>query len=182
MMRALAHPARIAIMQHLAVEGPATATQCAEVTGLSPSACSYHLRTLSRYGFVEVDPGSTTDGRQRPWRAAIIAVNVSDDARQPAPVRAAARLLTDSMYARIAQIRAQYQERAAQYSPQWQGAAGSMEDIVHLTAAELQQLRDEMRELLGRYRRLDREQRPPGAGRVHALVEFLPSFDPAGPQ
>jgi DNA-binding transcriptional ArsR family regulator len=43
-MRALAHPARIAIAQHLALEGPATATQCAEVTGMSPSACSYHLR------------------------------------------------------------------------------------------------------------------------------------------
>src|SRR5713226_3824820 len=46
-MRALAHPARIAILQHLVVDGPATATECAEIAGLSPSACSYHLRALA---------------------------------------------------------------------------------------------------------------------------------------
>jgi hypothetical protein len=39
-IRALAHPARIAILRRLAFEGPATATECASVTGLSPSACS----------------------------------------------------------------------------------------------------------------------------------------------
>jgi hypothetical protein len=30
-MRALAHPARIAILQHLVLDGPTTATECAEV-------------------------------------------------------------------------------------------------------------------------------------------------------
>jgi len=73
MMRALAHPARIAIWQFLGLEGPATATECAEVAGLSPSACSYHLRTLARYGFVAEDLASAADGRQRPWRATVIA-------------------------------------------------------------------------------------------------------------
>ena len=48
MMRALAHQGRIAIWTHLALHGPATATECAEIAGLSPSACSYHLRTLAR--------------------------------------------------------------------------------------------------------------------------------------
>ena len=38
MMRALAHPARIAIWMHIAMRGPTTATECAEVAGLSPSA------------------------------------------------------------------------------------------------------------------------------------------------
>ena len=50
MMRALAHPARIAIWSHIGLRGSVTATECAEVAGLSPSACSYHLRTLARYG------------------------------------------------------------------------------------------------------------------------------------
>ena len=47
-LRALAHPARLAILQHLVLDGPATATECAEVAGLSPSACSYHLRQQSQ--------------------------------------------------------------------------------------------------------------------------------------
>jgi DNA-binding transcriptional ArsR family regulator len=70
LMRALAHPARIAIWQYLGLEGPATATECAEVVGMSPSACSYHLRALAGYGFAEEDPASAADGRQRPWRGA----------------------------------------------------------------------------------------------------------------
>ena len=65
MMRALAHQGRIAIWTYLGLHGPATATECAEIAGLSPSACSYHLRTLARYGFVEEDPASAEE-----WQAA----------------------------------------------------------------------------------------------------------------
>jgi DNA-binding transcriptional ArsR family regulator len=69
MMRALAHPARIAIWSHIGLRGSVTATECAEVAGLSPSACSYHLRTLARYGFIEEDRASAANGRERPWSA-----------------------------------------------------------------------------------------------------------------
>ncbi|MGH3165700.1 MAG: ArsR/SmtB family transcription factor [Trebonia sp.] len=44
-MLEIAHPARLEIWQYIGLEGPVTATECAEVVGLSPSACSYHLRT-----------------------------------------------------------------------------------------------------------------------------------------
>jgi DNA-binding transcriptional ArsR family regulator len=178
MIRALAHPARIVILQHLALEGPATATECAEVAGLSPSACSYHLRTLARHGFVEEDPDATADGRQRPWRARIISVSVGDDPGQPEAVRAAGRLLQDSLDARVAQIRAQYLERQAAYPADWQAAGGSTQDVLHLTAGELESLRAELGDLLARYRRLDPAQRPAGSSRVHAFLEFLPWFEP----
>ncbi|WP_232075867.1 ArsR/SmtB family transcription factor [Phytohabitans suffuscus] len=38
------------------------------MAGLSPSATSYHLRALARYGLVEQAP-SRGDGRERVWRA-----------------------------------------------------------------------------------------------------------------
>lgn len=45
------------------------ATDCAEIAGLTPSAMSYHLRSLERAGIVEhAEPSG--DGRERPWRAA----------------------------------------------------------------------------------------------------------------
>lgn len=66
MLRALTHPARIAILTHLASEGPATATERASVAGLSPSACGYHLRSLAQCGFVEEDQESAADGRRWP--------------------------------------------------------------------------------------------------------------------
>jgi len=62
-MRAMAHPARLAIMEFLSDGAGATATECAEVCGLSPSATSYHLRALARAGLVEEAP-SRGDGRE----------------------------------------------------------------------------------------------------------------------
>ncbi len=66
-LRALAHPLRLALLNHLMSFGAQTASQCAEVVGSTASNCSYHLRSLARFGLVEsVDP---VDGRERPWRS-----------------------------------------------------------------------------------------------------------------
>jgi DNA-binding transcriptional ArsR family regulator len=64
-MRAVAHPVRIELLRALAKE-PKTATQCAQIVGESPQSCSYHLRTLAKYGFVE--RAEATNGKERPWR------------------------------------------------------------------------------------------------------------------
>jgi DNA-binding transcriptional ArsR family regulator len=67
-IRALAHPARAAILAFLS-DGPATATECSEAADESPSSCSYHLRTLAKLGFVEET--ASEDGRERRWRLKI---------------------------------------------------------------------------------------------------------------
>src|SRR4051794_8221064 len=75
-MRALAHPARIEIVEHLSDTGqPVTATECAALVGLSPSATSYHLRELAKYGLVEQAP-SRGDGRERLWRGTGTSVQI----------------------------------------------------------------------------------------------------------
>jgi DNA-binding transcriptional ArsR family regulator len=68
-MRALAHPVRLALLEHLAqTPDGATATECASVVGLSPSATSYHVRALAKAGFIREAP-SRGDGRERVWQA-----------------------------------------------------------------------------------------------------------------
>lgn len=178
MLRALAHPARIAILQHLALDGPATATQCAEVAGLSPSACSYHLRALASHGFVEPDPDSAADGRHRPWRARILAMSFGGELEQPPAVQAAGRLLVESFLARFDEIRADYLDREAEYDLAWRAGAGLGQDVLHLTAEELGVLRARLRELLSEYRRFDPARRPPGARRVNATFDLVPWFAP----
>jgi DNA-binding transcriptional ArsR family regulator len=179
MMRALAHPARIAILQHLGLDGPATATECAAVVGLSPSACSYHLRALARYGVVEEDPASAADGRQRPWRARMISMTFDEgEPGQPDALRAAGRLLTESLLARFGEMRAEYLGRADRYAPAWREVAGLNQDVLHVTVAEATALRDQIKALLASYRRLDPADRPPGSHRVHTLLDLLPWFDP----
>ena len=67
-IRALAHPARVAVLERLFGGAVLTATECAKIAGLTPSAMSYHLRALERYGLVGRAEGGG-DGRERPWRA-----------------------------------------------------------------------------------------------------------------
>jgi DNA-binding transcriptional ArsR family regulator len=178
MMRALAHPARIAILQHLALDGPATATDCAEVAGLSPSACSYHLRALARHGFVEEDPGSAADGRHRPWRARVVSLTMRTGPGSPDALRAAHRLLEESLQARLAEVRAKYLEREASYPPEWQHADKMNSDVLHVTAEEFAAAYGELNATLAKCRRLDPADRPAGARRVQAVISLTPWFDP----
>ncbi len=180
-LRALAHPARLAILEHLVIDGPATATECAEVAGLSPSACSYHLRALARYGFVEEDPSGGADGRYRPWQARMVAIKVGTQPGRSHAVQAASRLLVESVQARFDEVRANYMDHEAEYPEEWQIAAGSSMDVLHVTAAELEQIHASIRKVLGASRRLDPADRPVGARRVHAIVELTPWFTPDSP-
>jgi DNA-binding transcriptional ArsR family regulator len=65
-VRAMANPLRMVVVDELyRRQGPATATELAELVGLSPSAMSYHLRAAESTGLIR--RGESTDGRERPW-------------------------------------------------------------------------------------------------------------------
>ena len=178
MMRALAHQARIAIWMHLGLNGPATATECAEIAGLSPSACSYHLRTLARYGFVEEDPASAADGRERPWRARMLAFNLADVPGTPAATRVASRLLVETLRAAAEENRARYLMRQSEYSADWQAAAGETFSVAHVTPGELDRMRAQVLEVMAPYIRLDPASRPAGALPVRIMLDLFPWFGP----
>jgi DNA-binding transcriptional ArsR family regulator len=180
-LRALAHPARMEIWQFLGLEGPATATECAEVVGLSPSACSYHLRTLAQYGFVEEDLASAADGRQRPWRARILSFSVPDGPGIKPATRVAGRWLDETVRAQSEELRDKYLERQSEYPARWQEALGRLSDVLHLTPEELIALRTRLIETFGEYRRLSRGDRPAGAQRVQVSVDLIPWFEPDEP-
>lgn len=65
-MRAVTHPVRLALLEALTFRGPLTATQAGELIEESPTTCSFHLRQLAKYGFVE--EAGRGKGRARPWR------------------------------------------------------------------------------------------------------------------
>lgn len=66
-LRGLAHPLRARLLDELRMNGPATATLLGQRLGESSGSTSYHLRQLSRYGFIENEPGRA-GGRERWWR------------------------------------------------------------------------------------------------------------------
>jgi DNA-binding transcriptional ArsR family regulator len=178
MMRALAHQARIAIWSYLGLHGPATATECAEIAGLSPSACSYHLRTLARYGFVEEDLASAADGRERPWRARMLYFTMEVGPDQPAATKVANRLLVENLRAAAEETRARYVNRQSEFPADWQAATGEIFSVAHVTPEELTQLRERLLEVIAPYVRLDPTERPPGVLPVRMLLDFFPWFGP----
>src|SRR6266545_2466652 len=85
-MRALAHPLRLTLLELAGLEGSLTATRAATLTGESSASCSFHLRQLAKYGFLEEAEGG--EGRERPWRLRTLSHRWSDD--EPAEWRKAA--------------------------------------------------------------------------------------------
>lgn len=81
-LRALAHPARQRVIMELYAGEVLTASEAARICGMSPSAMSYHLRALEKAGIVERDESS--DGRERPWRAAAESLTIDRSAHSGA--------------------------------------------------------------------------------------------------
>jgi DNA-binding transcriptional ArsR family regulator len=150
-LRALAHPARLAILERLQERGPATATECADEAGVSPAAASYHMRLLEKYGLVE-DAGDGA-GRDRPWRSRVegFAFEVTP-ASSPAE-RAAASLLLGQLIQRGDRWTADYLEREGTLPIEWQEGAYVANKTLRLTPAEAKRLQRELDELCARYRR-----------------------------
>jgi len=177
-MRALAHPARIAIWTHLGMRGSATATECAEIAGLSPSACSYHLRTLAKYGLAEEDPASAADGRERPWRARMLAFHIDAGPGVPPATQLASRLLVENMRAAAEENRARYLTRQSEYPADWQAASGELFSVAHVTPEELERVRKQVIEVMMPYARLEPDSRPAGALPVRIMLDMFPWFGP----
>ena len=173
-MRAMAHPARLALLEHLRNSGPATATECAGVVGLSPSATSYHLRALARAGLVEAAPGRG-DGRERLWRIIAKRLGVSGVADLEPEVREALRGLIESLLAwDDARVR-RYLAQLDTEPPEWQDAAFFMDSTLQVTAAELTELSQAVYDLLEPYRKGQRTDPPAGTRTVSIAIRALPS-------
>jgi DNA-binding transcriptional ArsR family regulator len=170
-MRALAHPARTAILSHLQEAGPATATECADVTEESPSACSYHLRQLAKYGFVELL--QSEDRRERRWGAAIKGYGVPKDAQDRPDVLAALRPLTRRWFEDNQRVIAEYLATEPKFAPIWRKAATFSTGAPYLTPEELIQLGEQMQALIAPYE-LGRSERPADAERVHISFVGVP--------
>ncbi|MEU9505890.1 metalloregulator ArsR/SmtB family transcription factor [Micromonospora sp. NPDC048170] len=174
-MRALAHPARIAIMEHLGrVEGGATATECAEVVGLSPSATSYHLRALAKSGLVEQAP-SRGDARERLWRTVGQGLMVTAGRSAGPEVRAAEQALVEAHAARDLERAREWLRHAGDEPPEWYDAALFSDTLLLLTAAELVELNEAVSALFEPYRQRNRQSDPPaGARTVAAQYRAVP--------
>lgn len=173
-MRALSHPVRIAIIETLSMGGAMTATQLGERIGESPTTCSFHLRQLQKYQFVEEAGGG--QGRARPWRMAQLGYSFSthnDDPETELASSTLSRMLHDRQLSRYQT----WVETRSTFPENWREAANETEMVLYCTAEELEVLNGELEALLmprfqGRLANPD--QRPPGAVAVELMLQTYP--------
>jgi DNA-binding transcriptional ArsR family regulator len=174
-MRALAHPARLAILEHFAAGRTGTATELATLSDLSPSAMSYHLRALAKVGLAEEAP-SRGDGRERVWQSAVRGINL-DWSQGDREVQQAATHLTGLFVERETARALEWLSREAAESPEWQAAAFVRYAYLVVTPDELQALAARMEELIEPYLRHERTNPPPEARLVNGVVRMYPAPD-----
>ena len=177
-IRALAHPARLAILEALLPGEELTATEAASVTGLSPSATSYHLKALERWGIVAAGQ-PRADGRDRPWKATGRSIEVSSDA--PLTVLAETAVL-GVFLDRNRALAAEFLEHQDEEPPQWRDTMELTNSDYWLTSGELAEISAALRRVLEPYKQRRRGSRPDGSRRVRIARLIVPRTDSPAPK
>ncbi len=174
LMTALAHPLRAAVLRHLMATGPATASECADAVGSTASNCSWHLRQLAKFGLVE--PTDGPDGRQRPWRATVVGLELGeladDDAMRTAQLAVLGGVLREDQT-----LTQRFLDRAEELPPEWRGTGILNTYALLLTPDELARLEKTLDDLLRPYVTTIRTDAPPDARPVHAAVRAFLRLD-----
>jgi DNA-binding transcriptional ArsR family regulator len=175
-IRALAHPARLAIIEALTAGDELTATELATVTGLSPSATSYHLKALAKWGIVEAGQ-ARADGRDRPWKSTGRSVEISS--RVPGSAAVAEIAILDMFLDRNRAIASEFLQHEADEPPEWRDAAALASHDYWLTAEELAKAAQAIKDVLAPYDQRLRDARPAGSRLVRIARIMVPRADNA---
>jgi DNA-binding transcriptional ArsR family regulator len=170
-MRALAHPVRLAILELLHEHGTGTATECAAEVGESPQACSYHLRSLARWGLIK--PAHSDDGRETRWQLGARSITFSGGPDSPA-AEAAAAALKATVLDRDRRLVDEFLAHEHELSKEWRTAASFLTGAIYATAPEVEELSRQVIELLKPYERPEQADRPEAARRVHFMFRAIP--------
>lgn len=171
-LRALAHPARAAVLDELYQGKVGTSSQLAALTGLTPSAMSYHLRALQRWGLVTT--ADSDDGRERPWKAAARGFSWAGRDRSSSAPDVVMNLYLD----RLGRDLAAWRRVEPEAGDPWHDVSTVNRGFPYLTADELRELNEgvyqQVKRLVGRR---DADHHPEGARRVAYFFASAPLVD-----
>jgi hypothetical protein len=162
--RALDHPLRVALLDLVRQRRTLTSTEAARALGESSGACSFHLRQLARYGYLE--PATTGGGRAKPWR--VRQGTPAAGGTTPADLGPLARELEDEGY----RFWLAHRDTAAE---QWR-RDDAFSEVLYLTPDELTALAGKLRAVVDAYRHrtTDPAHRPAGSAPVAAVARVFP--------
>ncbi|TDW88231.1 MULTISPECIES: helix-turn-helix transcriptional regulator [Kribbella] len=170
-IRALAHPARQRVIDELFNGKVLTATECAELAGLTPSAMSYHLRALEKWGIIQ-RADESADGRERPWQAPAASLVISSQSTS------AGRLASQAMIKTAMDgVLDQFVDMDA--DDPWDDVSSMSRSRLWLTHDEAKRFNEELIEVVDRYKKgRTITSHPAGAREVTSLIAVVPTGDP----
>ncbi|BCW37572.1 hypothetical protein StoSoilA2_36280 [Arthrobacter sp. StoSoilA2] len=173
-IRALAHAARLEVISELyATQVSHTATELAARTGLTPSAMSYHLRALQKWGIV-APAENAGDARERRWKAAGTDFRISGGS-VASPEIAVVDLELDAFRRRASAFaKARGERRQRGEAADEPASVVLASNLLYLTNQQRKELSERIREVLREYELDDPTRIPQGAERVATLWSMIP--------
>jgi DNA-binding transcriptional ArsR family regulator len=177
-IRALAHAARLEVISELySTQVSRTATELAALTGLTPSAMSYHLRALQKWGIV-VPAATTGDARERRWKAAGTDFSINSGGGVASPEFAVLDLELEAFRRRVnAYAKTRDEARERRQEGETADAASSVvlaSNLLYLTPGQRAELTEKLFDLLKDYELEDPAQVPEGAERMATMWSMIP--------
>lgn len=156
-LRAVSHPLRLDIIEHLRRNEHARAADIAAATGVPANSISYHLRTLAAAGLVAEAPELARDKRDRVWRLTAHDQALSADVEQEAP--GYRRAVEQVGLAGLEWIRSAWLSRVGSPLVNDQGEPLAALNIAtaRLTSAEASDMMEDLTEVIHRYQVLHRD-------------------------
>jgi DNA-binding transcriptional ArsR family regulator len=177
-MRALADPFRLALLDRLRREGPATAAELSTHVQATRSAIEGHLQELAAFGLVS-GRGPASDAESR-WHA--VGKGFVFEIPNDPEGQAAARSLGNAMLLNYVDLpRRLVSDEEPRLELDWVRAAGLLNARVTVTPDELRGIQAELERLLEPFLTRESDDVLAEAGRVRNLSYFMPEPAPAGP-
>lgn len=170
-IRALAHPLRLELLDLLG-DVELTATECAERTGESVASCSFHLRMLAKYGFVEP---AQRRGREKPWKLVSRSRDVRPDFDQPGSARALGMLGALFVEHSVEHVRA-WIDQMPDEPPRWVDSSTICSSAFWATSDELAEISAQLQNIGERFadRVDDPSLRPAGSRPIRVFATANP--------
>jgi DNA-binding transcriptional ArsR family regulator len=168
-LRVLAHPMRLSLLHHIRDEGPTTGRRLAAHFGLDSGAVSYHLRKLAAGGLIEedVERGTRRDRWWRVKRQALYHDPATLDGNEGEQDNRAYLHATLLAYGDVLR---RYAVDVPQLSQAWLNVTMTSERSLHLTPAQLTDLKRDLVAVIDRYRDLPPQpDSQPVSLHIHAL-------------
>ncbi|MFJ9779582.1 ArsR/SmtB family transcription factor [Amycolatopsis sp. NPDC101161] len=153
MLRALAHPLRMRMLELLQADGPATATGLGKRVGESSGTTSWHLRLLAEAGLVEED-SERGNKRERWWKPVqkstrMRAADFIGDPDLAAPLDSYLRSVIEHRY----EAESRFVSELPRWIDQWHDKAVFSDVRLSLTPEEAAAMSAEVDAVIDRYRR-----------------------------